>query len=202
MSQTIRSRAHRSAGFTLVELVAACALAGALMGIAVPFVAGTRERMRTAAAARYVAGRLQLARMEALKRSAHVAFRVSDATGEYVYASFVDGNGNGVRTAEIASGVDPALTSSGRLGDEFPGVRFGCVDGVPSIDGGEAITGSDPVRVGTSGLVSFSAIGGATSGTLYVRGPGPWQFAVRITGATGRVRVLEFEAASRQWVSR
>ena len=65
--------------------------------------------------------------------------------------------------------------------------------------GGELAPGDDPVRMGNSSLVSFSPLGSATSGTLYVaarRGP---QMAIRVYGATGRVRVLTFDAQARQW---
>ncbi len=189
-------------GFTAVELVTACTAAGALLALTLPMIAGARDGARCRAAARYVAGCLQGARMEALKRSAHVALRVSNATGTYVLATYVDGTGNGVRSAEIASGADPALGGPHALTEDFGDVDFGCVDGVPSIDGDVFANGADPVRLGASGLVSFSPIGGATAGTLYLRDRRGRQLAVRITGATGRVRVLEFDAASGQWITR
>lgn len=195
-------RATSVGGFTAVELVTVCATAGALLALALPMIAGARDGARCRAAARYVAGRLQAARMEALKRSVHVALRVSNATGTYVLATYVDGTGNGVRSAEIASGADPALGETLALNDEFAGVDFGCVEGVPSLDGEFFASGSDPVRLGASSLVSFSPIGGATAGTLYLRDRQDRQAAVRITGATGRVRVLEFDAASGQWITR
>jgi type II secretory pathway pseudopilin PulG len=196
---TVARAAHDDEGVTLTELLVACAIAGMMTALAMPQVSGFQQGRRTAAAARYLQSRLQLARMEALKRSAHVALAFSHVAGEYVYATYVDGNGNGVRTAEIASQVDPSVSGSEPLRDQFPGVTFGIVDGTPSIDGDGPLTGADPIRVGRSGLVSFSPLGGATPGTIYVRGTEGSQWAVRTTGATGRVRVLEFDAAGRQW---
>lgn len=191
--------ARRDAGATLTEVLVTCAIAGTMAAMAMPQVLGFQQGRRAATAARYLQGRLQLARMEALKRSAHVALAFTQVGGEYEYATYVDGNGNGVRTAEIASRVDPILSNSERLRDQFPGVTFGIVDGTPSIDNDDPLTGTDPIKVGRSGLVSFSPLGGATPGSLYVKGPDHSQYAIRITGATGRVRVLEFDAASRQW---
>ena len=202
MARPALRRARSPSGFTVVELVTTCAIAGAMMALALPAITGARDGARCREAARYVAGRLQLARMEALKRSVHVALRVNDASGVYVLATYVDGNGNGVRSAEIASGVDPVLVKPAHLSEEYAGVEFGCIAGVPSIDGDVFVGGADPVRVGASGLVSFSSIGGATAGTLYLRDRGNRQFAVRITGATGRVRVLEYDTASGQWKTR
>ena len=59
--------------------------------------------------------------------------------------------------------------------------------------------GDDPLRIGNTSLLTFSPVGSATSGTLYVaahRGP---QMAIRVFGGTGRVRVLMFDAQTRQW---
>jgi hypothetical protein len=42
--------------------------------------------------------------------------------------------------------------------------------------------------------------GSSSSGTVYVHGRQRSQYAVRVLGATGRVRVLKFVEASRQWV--
>jgi hypothetical protein len=43
--------------------------------------------------------------------------------------------------------------------------------------------------------------GTATAGTLYLHGRRS-QFAVRILGTTGRVRVLEYRAEQHQWLAR
>jgi len=196
---TVQRAARGDDGLTLTELLVACAVAGTMAAMAMPQVLGFQQGRRAAAAARHIQGRLQLARMEALKRSAHVALAFTQVGSEYVYATYVDGNGNGVRTLEIASRIDPVLSVSERLRDQFPGVVFGITEGTPSIDNDGPLTGTDPVKVGRSGLVSFSPLGGATPGSIYVRGTDGSQFAVRITGATGRVRVLEFDAAGRQW---
>ena len=55
-----------------------------------------------------------------------------------------DGNGNGARTAEIGSGIDPALGATERLGDRHSGIRFGLLSGTPDLDGG--LGGTDGVR--------------------------------------------------------
>ena len=71
---------------------------------------------------------------------------------------------------------------------------------VTEIDGTRVLApGDDPLRIGSTALLCFSPVGGATSGTLYVASPRGPQMAIRIFGGTGRVRVLRFEAQSRQW---
>src|SRR5689334_24679855 len=52
------------------------------------------------------------------------------------------------------------------------------------------------LRIGNTSLLVFSPLGSSTSGTLYVaahRGP---QMAIRVFGATGRVRVLMLDRKS------
>jgi type II secretory pathway pseudopilin PulG len=185
--------------FSLAELVVACAVSAAILALAMPRLLGFQEASRAVAAARYVAGRLQLARMEALKRSAHVAVAFSQVGSDIEFAVYADGNGNGIRSAEITSRIDPLLSPPERLDHQVPGARFGIVAGTPSIDSTGPLTGDDPIRVGRSPLVSFSPLGGATPGTIYLRGPDQRQWAVRITGATGRVRVYEFDPSSQKW---
>ncbi len=192
-------RSGHEAGFSLAELLTIMAAAATVFAIAVPQLFGYQDQARGAAAARCVASRLHLARMEALKRSAHVAIGFFTTGTEIEYAVYLDGNGNGVRTAEVADGTDPPLSKRERLGYDFPGAVFGIVEGTPSIDGSGPLTGVDPIRVGRSPWVSFSPLGGATPGTIYVRGPDFRQWAIRITGATGRVRVFAFDPATRTW---
>ena len=48
-------------------------------------------------------------------------------------------------------------------------------------------------------ILTLLACLGATSGTLYVSAPRGPQMAIRVFGATGRIRVLMFDARMRQW---
>ena len=105
-------------------------------------------------------------------------------------------NGNGVRGAEIASGVDVALWPDETLASRFRDVRFGVVPGVPSIDG---TAGGDPIRIGAARILTFTPKGTSSSGTLYVRGKRRTQYAVRVFGVTGRTRVFKYEPGRAEW---
>lgn len=190
------------AAFSLAELLVVCAVTAAILASAMPQLLGFQEGSRAVAAARYVAARLQDARMEALKRSAHVAVAFIQAGGDITFEIVADGNGNGVRRAEMASGVDRSLSPSERLGQHVPGAQFAIVAGTPSIDGSGPLTDTDPIKLGRSDLVSFSPLGSATPGTLYLHGPDRKPWALRMTGATGRVRVYAFDEASQTWQAR
>ena len=86
------------------------------------------------------------------------------------------------------------------LKDKFPEVTFGLMNGYPDADGVGG-TGGDGVRIGKARIATMSPDGTATAGTLYLHGRRS-QYAVRILGTTGRMRVLQYKPASRTWVER
>jgi type II secretory pathway pseudopilin PulG len=189
------------AAFSLVELVFALGLAATLSAVAVPHLLASLDEARAASAARYVSTRLQRTRMEAIARNEATAVRVTRAAESYRLTQYVDGNRNGVRSRDIEAGVDRLIAGPERLGDQFPGVDFGVVPGLPPIDIPSGAPGADPIRLGSSDLVTFSPLGTATPGSLYVLGRRNVQFVVRIFGETGKTRILKFNQGSRQWIA-
>jgi hypothetical protein len=167
-----------------------------------PTVLATREAVLSDAAADYVARALHAARMEALKRRANVAVRFEADDGDVAIATYVDGNGNGVRAADISSGDDPLVGPRWRLRDQFAGVGFGFEAGVPDVDGGDTSSNPDPIRAGRSRMLSFSPTGTSSSGTVYLHGRGAHQLAVRVLGGTGRIRSYYFDFGSWKWIIR
>lgn len=191
---------HSTGGYTLLELVFVSGVSIVLAGMAAPLWLGAVDRARAAGAARYVVGRLQHARMEAVRRSANTGLQfVRDESG-YRSALYVDGNGNGLRSTDIARGVDERLAPDERLEDHFVGVEFGILEGVTDIDSADVLSG-DPIQLGRANILSFGPLGSATAGTLYISGRGRQQLAVRVLGATGRARVLKYHFETKQWGS-
>ncbi len=159
-----------------------------LAGMAIPQTTATIERSRTLGAARYLATRLALARTQAVAHSANVAL-VFVADGDtYTVAAYSDGNGNGVRTRDIATGIDPVVEAPIRFSDLFPRVSLFLSDPTAAL------------APDASALMSFTPIGTASSRTLYVRGRDHSQYAVRVLGATGRTRLLRYVDATKQWI--
>jgi prepilin-type N-terminal cleavage/methylation domain-containing protein len=189
---------ERSSGLTLLELLFTVAILSTILAIGLPAVSETIDLHRTSSAARYLAGRIQLARMEAVKRSTPVGLRFEAFGNDYAFAAYVDENRNGIRTADIRSGIDRVLMPLQRLSDTFGSVQFGLMPGVPDADG-SAGTG-DGVRIGSARILTLGPNGTATPGTLYLHGR-RLQLAVRVLGATGRTRVLRYDTASRKWVT-
>lgn len=188
----------REAGFTAIEMMFAVAIIMTVGGVAVPQVLAALNDYRAIGAARYVATRLQRARMEAVHRSVEVAVRFTQTPAGYVFGVFVDGNANGVLSRDIAAGVDWPLGAIERLADTFSGVDFGTDAGLPAVDTGGTPPGADPIRLGAGDLASFSPIGTSSSGSLYIRSR-TRQLVVRIYGDTGKTRVLTFERNTGQW---
>jgi len=185
------------AGYSLLELLFAAGFVVTVSGMAAPQLLSGLDDYRTAGAARYIAARMQRARMDAVMRSSEVAIQFTQAGSGYTYAAYRDGNRNGVRTRDIQSGADPPVGSAERLPDHFAAVDFGVQAGLPAVDGG-ALPAGDPIRLGASNLASFSSNGTATAGSVYVRGRHA-QYVVRIFGTTGKVRILKFDRAANQW---
>jgi Tfp pilus assembly protein FimT len=188
-----------SRGAALVDLLFTCGVAAVIAAIAVPAVHATRDRDAARMAARYLANRLQVVRLEALRRNVTVAMRF-DPVAIGRFGPYLDGDADGVRQVDVDDGVDQALSAEGLLTDVFDSVTFRIPRDVPDPDGDGTLTsGSDPLRIGSSNFLSFSPIGSATSGTIYLAATNGPQMAVRVMGATGRMRVLWFELASQQW---
>ena len=193
-------RSSRDQGLTLIELVFVISLVAVIAGVAIPVTGDALDNARTCSAARYLAGQIVTSRMDAVNRSRAVALWFDASTPDYRIRRYVDGNGNGVRASEIRSGIDKPDGNEKRIADDFPNVRFGLAEGLPDADGVRG-TGTDGVRIGTARILTMSPDGTATSGTLYIQGKRA-QYAVRVLGATGRTRVLEFDWGRQAWINK
>jgi hypothetical protein len=137
--------------------------------------------------------------MEAVTRSAMVGMKFTQSAASYSYAVYLDGNRNGVLSRDIQIGIDRLIMSAERLPDQFPGIEFGAIPGLPPVDPGGTPPGTDPIRLGSANMASFSAVGTSSSGTVYIRSRRNAQYAVRIFGDTGKTRMLKFDARTRLW---
>jgi Tfp pilus assembly protein FimT len=173
-----------------LDILFALSFMAILSAVAVPQSVTAIDRIRASAGARYLASRMALARTQAVMRSTHVALRFDEESSGVTFRTFTDGNGNGVRTVDIAAGIDSPLDTSVLLADQFPGVEI-------AVSGS---AGTDPVRLGTTNLLSFTPLGTATAGSIYVRGRDGSQFAVRILGTTGRTRLQKYIERTTAWV--
>ena len=187
-------------GFSLAELLASLGLLAIVGAWSVAQTEGAQREMRLAGAGRLLANVCAQARAEAVRRGTHVAVEfVGDDTNPDIRL-VADGDGNGIRRVDVDAGTDPEIRKVGRLSDHFRGVRLEIPCPCPGIDGGAALQpGSDPLRVGSSRLLVFTSGGTSSGGTAYLAGPSASVVAVRVLGATGRVRALRCSTATGRW---
>ena len=191
---------HDPRGYTLIDTVVTASLCTVMGAMALPMIGRTLDRERTIIGTQFLAGQLQRARLESLRRAGAVAVRLELVGGRASVQLFVDGDGDGVLQSDVDLGIDPPLTPREFLDDRSRDVSLRINQPVTDAGGTGALSpGDDPLRIGATALLSFSPLGGATAGTLYVaarRGP---QMAIRVFGGTGRIRILTFDAQARQW---
>ena len=188
---------------TAVELLAATAILAVLVLVGAPAAAPLRDSGRAAAGARWVATTFAAERWRAVTVARSGGFHFTPAAGTWTWLEVEDGNGNGLRTAEVSSGVDRSRRERRRLAQDVAGVDFGIPAGGPFPEAppgtGTIGSGEDPIRFGRSDLVSFSPDGSASSGTLYLTDGRDGLFAVVLFGPTARVRVWRFDRRNGRW---
>ena len=190
-------------GVTLIEVTLAVALVAVLLGLSLPVLTARGEAMEVLGAARYLAGEVARARAIAVRRGTAVGLRFVPEDDGFRVQAYADGNGNGVRQTDIARGIDEPVDAPFRLREPFPGVRVARNAAVPSIGSGGAGAGdAGAARLGAGGTLTMSPLGTATGGTIYLLGRGGRQAAVRVLAATGRVRVMTYDAGEGEWRSR
>ncbi|MEO6223880.1 MAG: GspH/FimT family pseudopilin [Vicinamibacterales bacterium] len=185
-----------SAGASLVEVAIVLAVTSCLIAISLPVLINGAEARRTRDAASFLAGQFRLARQRAVMTGHHVAIVFDDVSGEAGWRLCEDGDRDGLSRGDITSGKDRCQELAQPLSFRYPQVSIGYVPGVPSPDGE---VGASPLRFGLTQMAVFTPTGTASTGTVAVRGPGANQFAVRVSGVTGRTRVLRFDPGRREW---
>jgi prepilin-type N-terminal cleavage/methylation domain-containing protein len=187
-----RPSAGASRGYTLLEVLFASAVLCILAGISIPSVQGAIDRSRGAAAARYLAARMALARARAVSRSTTVGLFFGEGERGPWFSVVEDGNGNGIRTRDIDERIDGVVEAPMVIGDLFPGAAIGLAPGALA---------ADALALGGTTILSFSPNGTASSGSVYLVGRDGTQWAVRVLGVTARARVMRYEPATNRWLN-
>lgn len=200
-------RSRRPRGFSLTELLIALAALAVVTLVTMPSLDRAFAVHRLRAAGHEVSATMHLARSWAARHSAHVAIRFERSDGGVgpadAWTLYVDGDGDGVLTRDVLRGTDPAVPSASGLirrplrfaGRVHPGFPPG---ELPRDPGGRRLQRDRPIRFGRGDLASFGPLGTATPGTVYLT-DGRHLAAVRVTGRSGRVRVLVHDEVSGAW---
>jgi hypothetical protein len=187
-------------GHSAVELVVVVLLVMLSASMLVPTLRAYSQEAQIAGAAQTFQGKFREAYSMAIRRNVNTAIRFEKGTGGTTYSLYVDGNGNGVLSADIATGRDLRIGGPVALDAGLAGVRVGINPNVPAIPPESGtLDPADPIRFGRSDMLSFSPLGTATPGTFYLAGDRA-QAAVRVTPGSARVRILF--CRGRKWVER
>jgi type II secretory pathway pseudopilin PulG len=178
----------RTHGHSLVELLVVVAIMMALAAVALPVFRPMFADAHLLGAAQDFCSKFRLAASAAIRGNVYTAIRFERDADQVRYAVYRDGDRDGVRSDDIARGCDMLLAGPFPLATGHT-VRVGILPGTPAIPPQRGEISGDPIRFGSSDILSFSPLGTATPGTFYLMGDGA-QAAVRVTGGTARVRIM------------
>ena len=187
-------------GFTTHDLLISLGISAFLLLLATPGVLDLRQSVAVRSAAHETTVAFYLARSYAISRNRNVGLKFRRNGDRYEWALYADRNGNGVRSAEIASGVDRYLGISfpWSRDDVMPAIMTGIR--VPDPSGsGYLDRVDDPIRFNSSDICSFSPIGESTPGSVYLWDGHDRMGVVRVFGRTAKVRTLYYRRGERGW---
>lgn len=177
-------------GFSLVEATVAIGVILVMSAVAAPPFRALFADAHIVGAGQQFKSQFRLAWSTAVRSGVYTAIRFErESEGRVFYSVYADGNGDGVRSVDIKSGEDRLISGPYPLSGGAPGVRVGINPGVPKLPPEGGFLSGDPVRFGSSDILSFSPFGTATPGTFYLAGDKA-QAAVRVSGGSARVRLM------------
>lgn len=188
-------------GFSLLELLVVVAVLAVVLLVSVPAFATLRRKDALRAAAGEVRGVFAFARSRAIAHGKYVALKFRSDQGAWTYALYEDGDGDGVRNADIQSGRDPLVRAARVIAKEEVVVGFPSFPVIDPDTGDPFPADASPVRFGSGALCSFSPTGSATSGSIFMTNRFEDAVVVRVYGPTARVRTLRFDRATGRWRS-
>jgi len=190
-------------GHTLLELLAVLAILGILLCIALPAFANYRRRNSVIAASRELEATLRIVRSRAIARSAYAAIKFTGSGGAWSFAVHDDGDNDGIHTDDIRTGVDPVAVPAAPLMPQLQVARIGLLPyAIKDPDGDPLPPSNSPVAFGSSTICSFSPTGAGTPGSISLTDDLGVLYCIRVLGASGRVRVMRYDAQKKKWETR
>lgn len=190
-----------NAGLSIFELLLGMSTLAGMLAIATPGVMRLREEVSLRSAVHEASVAFYLARSYAISKNRNVGLKFRRSGDRYEWALYADGNGNGVRTAEIASGVDRYLgvTYPWTRNDVMPGIMTGTRVPDPGSPGHYLDHPEDPIRFNASDICSFSSMGESTPGSVYLWNAHDGMAVLRVFGQTAKMRSLYYRRGDREW---
>jgi prepilin-type N-terminal cleavage/methylation domain-containing protein len=188
---------RRQGGFSLPELLVVLGIASTLVLIAIPAVSTALHRATLQAAAVHVLAILTDTQSEAEMEGRALGIRFTQAGGQWSYAVYADGNGNGIRSSEIAAGTDRLVLPQRALFPAGSQVHPGFAEGITDIDTGQPFSpGASPI---TFGICTFAPGMTTSPGSIYLTDGSSVGIMVRCSGSSGRIRILHYNDIVAGW---
>ena len=191
-------------GTSLPELLVVLLILGLVSSLSLPALRDLLAEEGLATAAREVSAVLTAARERAVFQGADVGVKWISSGGDLVLSVYQDGNGNGVTTADIRKGIDRLVAGPYWLRGKYAGISFSFVPGFDGLDPGGAPIGdlADPLRFGRSDICSFSPLGKASPGSVYLSNRQRRQAAVRVTPLNAKIQIFTWHGKKLKWIKR
>ena len=194
----------RQSGFQLVQGIVVLAVLAVGLTLTVPPLLRWSSALRLRLAAAELVTTLRLARMSAVTLGVKVGVKFRPREdGRVTFTLHRDGDGDGIRSRDVADGTDPQIGPERQLVHVGAHVRLGFPPGVVPRDPGDPSRYldrlDDPVRFNRSDIASFNSLGRSTPGSLYLTDGGLGLAVVRLLAASGKVRVLIYDVREEIW---
>jgi prepilin-type N-terminal cleavage/methylation domain-containing protein len=193
-----------TSGQTLLELLVVMTIFGVLSMIAIPAITTMHCRTSLRVSAARVKQLLMRTKEEAVSLERTRGIRFQRSGRRWFWSIYDDGDDDGVRNADIASGVDVLIHGPEDLGVPHGSATIGIPpEGVRHPDDGKLlIAETAPIRFGDSSICSFARDGSSTPGSVYLCDAGGGAAIVRSSGDGGRIRVLFYDRRKGKWLER
>jgi prepilin-type N-terminal cleavage/methylation domain-containing protein len=190
-------------GFSILEVIVALAIIGALALCAAPAFATYRRRASMTSQVVELQGIFRSLRMRAIASNRHAGVKFVRVGNAWAYSLYEDGDGDGIRSDDIASGVDRRYAGPSVLAPQFHIASIALLpNAIRDPDGDLLASTASAVQFNRSTICSFGPTGSATPGTVYITDGAGELLAVRVTGASGLVRTLRYNSGRQRWEQR
>jgi prepilin-type N-terminal cleavage/methylation domain-containing protein len=191
-------------GMSLLELLVVLGLIGLFVVVSTANVTATQRQLDFDQFAREVVTSLEKCRWKAFEQRCYTGVLISQRPDNaYDFSFYRDGNGNGIRTADISHGTDTTTYRTIPVQRASRDIEAAVLKtGVPEIPPKKGMLNPlDPIKFGKSNIISFSPDGQSSSGTLYLSCHSQKRmYAVVLYGPTARISLWKYSNQSWQMV--
>lgn len=188
----------RRNGYSIMELLIVLAVIGLMAAVTLPNVQKMQRRMALRSAAGELRSMFHLVRMRAISRGTNTGLKFLLLGGQWHFATYEDGDRDGVRNDDIAKGIDKLIAPPRMVLSQSRLVTVGLLDVMVKDPDGDPV--KSPVAFNNSAICAFSPVGESTPGTIYLTDHDGDLWCVRVYGATGKIRTLRYDRGTKKWI--